>query len=126
MVFLHRTDEFDVWVSIIFVLIGGVVYLAIRLTSGGSTGYTHYAMSERLKLALVLVHGAASFLLALFLPNNYLNQYEFFRNLYVENDQWIAASMLTLLFLFFVAFGLILSSIVKLITLSRTDTRDPE
>jgi hypothetical protein len=55
------------------------------------------------------------------LPNNYLNEIDFFRSLYDQNDFWIPLSILILLFFFLILFGAIITVLCKWIGLKKLD-----
>src|SRR5690348_8122266 len=92
------------WFTVVMLIIAGLGYLANKLTRGRTIEYLQYQMNERMKNTLLTIHGIASLILALALPNHYLNRVEQIRTLYNENDLWIAASVLALLFFFLMMF----------------------
>ena len=97
-----------------FLLVAALAYLGNRFTKGYTIGYINYKMSDRSKRTLMYCHGIGSLILALALPNNYLNEIDFIKRLYEENELWIAASILILLFFFLIFFGTTFTLVVKL------------
>jgi hypothetical protein len=63
-------------------------------------------MNDPVKITLMCIHGFGSVILALLLPNNYLNEIDFVKKLYDENALWIPASMLILLFTLILSIGI--------------------
>lgn len=97
----------------LFVL--GLGYIGFRLTKGFIGGYLKADIGDEMKSTLLVIHGLGSLILALILPNNYLIDIDVLRDLYNESEIWIAASILTLLFVFILLFG----TIFTLVTIRR-------
>src|SRR5688500_10155875 len=116
--------ESKFWGTGVILLIIGLGYLANRLTKGFAIGYINYKMRAKRKRALVITHGLSSLVLALALPNNYLNEIDFFKSLFEENQFWIAGSILILLFFFIMLFGSALTTIVTISGLERSDEKE--
>ena len=121
VIFIRHETKF--WLTIVIVFILGLLYLANKLTKGITIGYLKYKMNDRIKNALFFIHGSCSLILALALPNNYLNEISFFKRLYEENEIWIAVSILILLFSFVVIFGTMFTLTVKQLGLERIDEK---
>jgi hypothetical protein len=83
----------------------GLGYLCFKMTRGLIGGYLRADIGDNLKGALILIHGFVSVILAFILPNNYLNEISFIKELYEQNGLWIAFSILILTFLFLLIFG---------------------
>lgn len=113
LLLLSARPETRFWVGMVFLLIAALAYLGNKLTRGYTIGYTRYKINERVKATLMGVHGFGSVILALMLPNNYLNEIEFIRTLFEENELWIAASILLLLFIFIILLGTIFTLAVR-------------
>jgi cell division protein FtsX len=79
-------------------------------------------MAEGTKKIIRAIHVSASAIIALWLPNNYLNEIDFISNLYDQSDLWIPASMVILLFFFLTVFGIVITSLCKLAGLRRMDS----
>lgn len=111
--------ETKFWVVMVVLFILGLGYLANKLTRGITTGYIYYKMRDGVKNTLVLIHGFGSLILALALPNNFLNEIDFIKILYEENELWIAGSILVLLLSFLILFGAIFTFFAKLTGLEK-------
>ena len=81
-------------------------------------------ISAKKKKALVIIHGLTSLILALAIPNNYLNEIDVVKKLYEQNQFWIAGSMLVLLFLFIIIFGTALTSIVARMGFGKSEQKE--
>lgn len=104
------------WTFLVFLFVAAIGYLGYKVTRGYSVGYLKSNINDRWKGAFLLIQGFASVILALILPNNYLVDIDFFKRLYDENELWIAASIVTLLFLLLIIFGLLFTLIAKALT----------
>ncbi len=116
------SPETKFWGGIVFLLIAALGYLANKATRGYAIGYTRYKISDGVRATLMLIQGFGSLILALALPNNYLNEIESFGKLYRENEIWIAVSILALLFTFLILFGVIFTLAVRLAGISKNDS----
>ena len=105
MLLFFASPQTRFWTTVVLLLVLGVGYLGFRLTKGFIGGYLKADIGDRVKSALFIIHGLVSLILALILPNNYLIDIDFFRDLYSQSELWIAASILVLLFMFLVLFG---------------------
>ena len=94
---IFRWSPTRLWAGVVILFIAGLGYLINKLTRGYTTGYLHSQLSDSTKNKLKFIHGFCSFLFSLILPNNFLNRISFFKNLYQENELWIAASIFILL-----------------------------
>jgi hypothetical protein len=112
----------NVWVSVVGLFVLGLGYLGYRLTKGFIGGYLKADIGDNLKAMMIGIHGLGSLILALILPNNYLVDIDFFRELYEQNGLWIAASIVILLFAFLVVFG----TLFTLLTRGRVKTYNIE
>jgi hypothetical protein len=121
-IFLSIESTF--WGTAVILFIIGLAYLSNRLTKGLAIGYINYKMRAKRKKALVITHGLSSLVLAMSLSNNYLNEIEFFKRLFEENQFWIAGSILILLFFFIILFGAALTTIVTMSGLERSDKKE--
>ena len=101
------------WTFLVFLFVAALGYLGYKLTRGYSAGYLKSNIHDRWKVAFLLIQGFASVILALILPNNYLVDIDFFWSLYDENELWIPASIVTLLFLLLIIFGLLFTLVAK-------------
>lgn len=119
LVFVRPETKF--WGTMVLLLIIGLGYLANKLTRGGTISYIHYEMNENIKKTLMFIHGFGSLILALLLPNNYLNEIDFIGRLYKENELWIAGTILMLLFSFIILFGTTFTLIASLVGLRKLD-----
>lgn len=117
VLFMNPATKF--WGSMVIFVIIMLIYFANQLTRGKTIDYLNYEMSSRLKNTLMNVHGFSALILALLLPNNYINEIDFFKRLYDENELWIAGTMLILLFLLIICIGLVFSFAVKWLGLKR-------
>ena len=120
IVFAWIKPETKFWGGIVFLLIAALGYLANKATRGYAIGYFKYKISEGVKLTLIVVQGPGSLILALMLPNNYLNEIDSVRKLYEQNELWIAVTILTLLFTFIILFGTIFTLVVQWVGVSKT------
>jgi hypothetical protein len=120
LLLLSARPETRFWAGIVFLLIAALAYLANKLTRGYTIGYTQCKINERVKAILMGVHGFGSLILALMLPNNYLNEIEFVGKLYEENELWIATSILLLLFTFIILFGTVFTLAARLFGADKT------
>jgi hypothetical protein len=102
---IFASPETRFWTGLVILFIVAMGYLSSKVTRGLTSGYLKAHIKENLKITLITIHGVGSFLLAMILPNNYLNEIDFFQQLYESNQLWIAASILILLFLFIILFG---------------------
>jgi hypothetical protein len=105
--------EVSFWVTVVVLIMLGVGYIGLRLTKGLIVGYLKADINDTLKGILLLIQGLGSLILALALPNNYLNGFTFFDSLYKESELWIAASIFILLLLFLITFGTFFSWIFR-------------
>ena len=97
------------WGTVVVVIALGVGYIGFRLIKGFIVGYLKVNIRDNLKVTLLFVQGLGSLILALALPNNFLNQFAFFEGLYAESGLWIAVSVFILLLLFLILFGTLFS-----------------
>ncbi len=102
-----------IWGTIVLLFVFGLGYLGYRLTKGFIGGYLKAEIGNGLKTTMFFIHGLGSLILALMIPNNYLVEIELFRGLYEQSGLWIAASILTLLFMFLLAFGTIFTMMTR-------------
>lgn len=116
--------ESKFWGTAVILFIIGLGYLANRLTKGFAIGYINYKMRSKRKRALVITHGLSSLVLALAVPNNYLNEIDFFKRLFEENQFWIAGAILILLFFFIMLIGASLTTIVTISGLEKSDEKE--
>lgn len=101
------------WGTVVIFIIIGIGYLGSKATRGYAIGYLTTNISDDGKKALLFIHGFASLIAALALPNNFLNKIGFFETLYEENELWIAVSVILLLFSFLVIIGTVFTLIAK-------------
>lgn len=116
MFLIFYSAETKFWFSLVFLFVAGVGYVGYKLTRGFIGGYLYTGIGDSLKGGLLIMHGLASLLLALILPNNFLVEIEMFHTLYEESELWIAASMVILLFLFLLGIGSLLTIVTKRIS----------
>lgn len=95
---------------IIAILVLGV---ALWFTKGIAFGYMQSKLSDKAKSAIVAFHVLISFILALALPNNYLNEFPFFELLYKSSEWWIPVTMFILLLFLIIVLGLFVSIIFR-------------
>jgi hypothetical protein len=113
--------EFKFWGIMFSLLIIGLGYLANKLTRGNTNNYLNYRMNRNVKNILIFIQYFVSIVLALLLPNNYLNEIEFTKRLYEENELWIAGTILILLFSFIILFGTTFTLVSRLLGLKKLD-----
>lgn len=101
------------WLSVVILIILGLGYLGFKLTKGFIGGYLKADIAHNLKITLLMIHGFLSLILALILPNNYLNDIDFIGNLYKQNELWIAFTVMILLFTFLLLFGSFFTLLTK-------------
>jgi len=101
------------WAAVVILFIVGIGYILNKLTKGYTVGYLRCKISENTKKTLTYIHGLGSLILALIIPNNFLNETDFFKELFDANELWIAASVVTLLFLFVAFFGAVFTFIAR-------------
>jgi uncharacterized membrane protein len=97
------------WLYVIFAIVLIIALLSYILTGGYAFRYFKLIDNEKVAIRLLSLHLIISFLLGLGLPNNLLDQYEFFRKAYEENQMWIPFSMLTIIFIFIMLIGSIIT-----------------
>jgi hypothetical protein len=119
-VFAWVKPETKFWGGIVFLLIAALGYLAVKATRGYAIGYTKYKISGGVMATLVFVPGFGSLMLALMLPNNYFNEIDSVRELYEQNELWIAVTIITLLFTFIILFGTIFTLAARLVGAGKT------
>ena len=124
MTLLFMNPAIKFWGSMVILVIVMLIYFTNQLTRGRTIDYLNYQMSSRLKNTLMNVHGFSALILALLLPNNYLNKIDFFKKLYNEDELWIAGTMLILLFLLILCIGIVFSFAVKWLGLKRIKVMD--
>lgn len=117
ILFINPATKF--WGTMVVFVIIMLIYFANKLTRGNTIDYLNYEMSSRLKNTLMNVHGFSALILALMLPNNYINEIDFFKKLYDENELWIAGTMLIILFLLIIGIGTAFTFTVKRLGLKR-------
>lgn len=113
--------ETRLWVSVVALIVLGLGYLGFKLTRGFIGGYLKARIGDNVKSTLIGIHGFGSVILALMLPNNYLVELDFFRELYAQSELWIAASILTLLFIFLLLFGAVFTLLTRGLTKNAED-----
>jgi len=119
--FPHRSNPtVDAFFAIVILVLIGVAILTSKLTRGFVVGYLRKDIPFGLKWTMFWFHTIVPLLSAFILPNNYLVDMEFFRELYKRNELWIAASMLGLLFISFLMIG----SLFSLLTWKRGKKND--
>ena len=99
------------WIAILFLL--GLGYIGFKLTNGLIIGYMKSDMSDDSKSFFLIIHGIASVILAFYLPNNFLNRFEFFKLLYEKHTYWIGITILLLLIIFLMLIGIFISLVFK-------------
>jgi len=109
------------WGTIIFLFTMGIIYLANKLTAGLTTGYIRYEMNKYIRRILMSIQGFGSLLLALLLPNNFLNKIDFIGQLYQEHGLWVLATMVILLTFFIMLFGTTFTFMMKIMGLRKFD-----
>jgi hypothetical protein len=114
MILLILRPESRFWLGLVALFVGGLAYIVFKLTKGYTGGYLKAGLGESMRTTFLLIHGFGSLILALIIPNNYLADTEFFGTLYKQNDLWIAASILGLLFLFLFLIGSLLTWLTRL------------
>jgi len=122
VIFVLVRPETKFWGSIVLLLIVAIGYLANKATRGYAIGYTKYKINGGVMITLVFVQGLGSLILALMLPNNYLNEIESIRKLYEGNELWIAVTIFTLLFTFIILFGTMFTLAVRLAGVRKSDS----
>lgn len=115
MLLFLPSPETKFWSGLVALFVLGLGYIGFRLTKGFIGGYLKADIGDEMKSTLLVIHGLGSLILALILPNNYLIDIDVLRDLYNESEIWIAASILTLLFVFILLFG----TIFTLVTIRR-------
>jgi hypothetical protein len=110
---LFASPETKFWVSTILLLIVALGYLSSIATKGLTSGYLKTRINDNLKNALVVIHGLGPLLIALILPNNYLNEIDFFQELYESNQLWIPISIVMLLLIFIILFGTVFTLLTR-------------
>lgn len=121
---LLGNPESRIWVTLITLMIVVIGYFANRLTKGYTVGYVYSSIGEGAARTLMIIHGFGSLIIALALPNNYLNEIPYFNQLYKTDELWIAASMLGMLFVSIIVLGVIFTLAVK--TLEKYISDDQE
>ena len=116
------SPETKFWGGIVLLLIAALGYLANKATRGYAIGYMQYNINGNVRSVLMFVQGFGSLILALMLPNNYLNEIDSLKNLYEENELWIAVSIFALLFTFILLFGTLFTLVVRLAGASKVDS----
>lgn len=102
---VYQNPLTHVIVAVVVVMLLGLGYFGFKVTKGFIIGYMKANIGDNLKMTFLLIHGFGSFILAMILPNNYLNGIDFIRGIYEQNELWIGASIVTLLFIFLLLFG---------------------
>jgi len=110
---LFGNPENRFWITIILVIIGVLAFLANKITRGYTIGYAYSSIGEGPIRTIMTIHGLVSLGIALILPNNVLIHFAYVKELFNENELWIAASMLLLLFICLILFGAGLTIAVK-------------
>jgi hypothetical protein len=113
--------ETKFWGTMVILFVIGLGYLANKLTRGKATNYIYYDINDNVKKTLMFIHGFGPLILALLLPNNYLNEIDFLNKLYEENELWIAGTILILLFPFIILFGTTFTFFARLFGLKKID-----
>jgi cytosine/uracil/thiamine/allantoin permease len=126
-IFIFLTRRAGSWpIALLVCAVALVVYIVHKLTKGKTFQYFRYEMNRNVLSTLKLIHFFGASALAMLLPNNYLNEIDFFRSLYDQNDFWIPLSILILLFFFLILFGAIITVLCKWIGLKKLDKeREP-
>lgn len=124
LLFLGSPDA-KFWGSIVIVMVLGVAYVANKITRGITIGYHDYQIASWIKNSMQFLHLSMSLILALALPNNLLNEFGFFRELYKEDERWIAGTSVILLFLLVIVIGVTFTLCVRITGVSKTETEKP-
>lgn len=108
-------DRYEVrWaLTIITLILIGIALLLNKLTGGIIYKYLDKVKSKTTTNILLGIQWTTSVLLAFILPNNFLADYDFFRNLYNDNELWIPVSMGVVLYTSLVIFGLLFNLTIK-------------
>ena len=100
----------------IFAAIVAILVLALYLLTGGFIfKYIKKIKSKDTQQFLYGFHLITSLLLALILPNNFLNNFNYFHNLFDKNTLWIPASMIGIFFILLIIIGIILNIVCNIL-----------
>lgn len=99
MLTMLRTNYEARWILAALVLVFlGIAVLINKITGGVIFSYLARVRSKDTSNFLLGFQWIFSALLALVLPNNFLDNIPFFQQLYTENEIWIPVSMVILLY----------------------------
>ncbi len=93
-------------IAIITVIIVAFIYFA---TTGFVFKYLTKIKSKDSYQFLLGFHIITSVLIALIVPNNFLANYDLFKNLFIQNSLWIPATMIGILFINTILIGIVLN-----------------
>ncbi len=112
-IFLYDRYQVRWTLAIITLILIGIALLLNKLTGGIIYRYLDNVKSKTTSNILLGIQWATSILLAFILPNNFLANYDFFHNLYDDNELWIPVSMGVVLYTSLAIFGLLFSLTFK-------------
>ena len=105
------------WFSLILIVLIVVLYFAALFLSRGYAFYYKKAkINTHIKNLLAFTQIGGSLVLALALPNNYLNEFPAINDYYTKNGLWIFASSILLFLIFVLSFGISFSLLVRVYT----------
>lgn len=114
--FFDYNDDFD-WILLVgIILINAIIFAVTFLSRGFAFYYNEAKINSNLKNVLKFIQIGASLVLALALPNNYLNEFSIINNYYTKSGLWIFASSVLLFLIFVLIFGIIFSLLARLYT----------
>ncbi len=120
--FPGNTDPtINYWIMLSVVITVVVGWVILKLSKRYWLAYRKAAISSRAKFMLMLIHLFGSVTMAFFLSNYFLTQVGYFSALYNENKYWISVSVIGSLFLLLFIIGMILSLILRIFFLKKSD-----
>lgn len=105
----YARHEIRLWTWVVAIVIIAVFYIASKLTKNQFLNYRKRIEIKSVKSVIIFLHLTVSFVMAILLPNNFLQNFATFKNIYSENGMWIFVSILLLFFIFMIAIGYLLN-----------------
>jgi hypothetical protein len=102
-------------ITLVGLLILSLAFLFNKITGGYIFRYSEEVVPEKKARFLLGLQWIASLLSAVSLPNNFLSRIPYFRRLFEENELWIPVSMILILLLSLLFWGVLFHAALGLL-----------